>query len=64
MMLPLMLLREMILGFIFEGTDESEAMNRRKNADLKKKRSKNDYEKKIFIVMSNNTPEAMTKQQR
>ena len=36
MMLLLILLREMILGFIFEGTDESEAMNRRKNADLNK----------------------------
>ena len=60
-MLPLILLREMILGFM--KVNESEAMNRRKNADLKKKRSKNDYEKKN-IVMSNNTPEAMTKQQR
>ena len=48
MMLPLKLLREMILGFIFGGMDESEAMNRRKNADLKKKRSNNDYEKKII----------------
>ena len=48
MMLPLILLREMILGFILEGTDESEAMNRRKNADLNKKRSKNDYEKKYL----------------
>ena len=48
MMLPLKLLREMILGFIFGGTDESEAMNRRKNADLKKKRSNKDNEKKII----------------